>query len=295
MKRAKKNKIGFVGLGIMGKPMVVNLIRDGYKVSFFARKKKIINEICKIGGIFVPLIKDLPLHADTIITNLPNTKDVKEVVIGKNGLLHKLKINSCVVDMSTIAPEGTKDISATLKRKGVFFIDAPVSGGEAGAISGELSIMAGGEKKAFTKVKPILSVLGKKITYIGGSGSGQICKLCNQILVAQTINSISQIIGIAMKAKIKPDIIRRALLGGYANSKILEIHGERMIKSDYKPGFKLSLHNKDLNIAKSFTRSLGLNFKGLNEVKKIMNEAENTGFSESDSSVIHRILEKTYK
>ena len=295
MKRVKKNKIGFVGLGIMGKPMVVNLIKGGYEVSFFARKKKIINEILKIGGIFVPLIKDLPVHADIIITNLPNTKDVKEVVIGKNGLLPNLKIGACVIDMSTISPEGTKDISSVLKKKGVFFIDAPVSGGEAGAISAELSIMVGGEKNAFIKIKPILSVLGKKITYIGGSGSGQICKSCNQILVAQTIHSISQIICIAVKAKIKPDIIRKALLGGYANSKILEIHGERMIKSNYKPGFKLSLHNKDLNIAKSFTRTLGLNFKGLNEVKKIMDEAENSGLSESDSSVIHRILEKTYK
>ena len=295
MKRAKKNKIGFIGLGIMGKPMAVNLIRAGYEVKFFARKKKIIDEIRKIGGIFMPLIKDMPLHADTIITNLPNTKDVKAVVIGKNGLLPNLNKGACVIDMSTISPEGTKDISAALRSKGVFFIDAPVSGGEAGAISGELSIMVGGEKNAFLRAKPILSVLGKKITYIGGSGSGQICKLCNQILVAQTIHSISQIIGIAVKAKIEPDIIRRALLGGYANSKILEIHGERMIKSNYKPGFKLSLHNKDLNIAKSFARTLGLNFKGLNEVKKIMNEAENSGFSESDSSVIHRILEKTYK
>ena len=295
MKRAKKNKIGFVGLGIMGKPMVINLIRGGYEVSFFARKKKTINEIRNIGGIFVPIIKDLPLHADTIITNLPNTKDVKAVVIGRNGLLSNLKKSACVIDMSTISPRGTKDISATLRKKGGFFIDAPVSGGEAGAISGELSIMVGGEKSAFMKVKPILSVLGKKITYIGRSGSGQTCKLCNQILVAQTIHSISQIIGIAAKAKIKPSIIRKALLGGYANSKILEIHGERMIKSNYKPGFKLSLHNKDLNIAKSYTKTLGLNFKGLNEVKKIMDEAEKTGFSESDSSVIHRILEKTYK
>jgi 3-hydroxyisobutyrate dehydrogenase-like beta-hydroxyacid dehydrogenase len=295
MKRDKKNKIGFVGLGIMGKPMVVNLIKSGYEVIFFARKKKIINEILKIGGIFVPLIKELPLHADILITNLPNTKDVKEVVIGKDGLLSNLNRDACVIDMSTISPEGTKDISATLKRKGAFLIDAPVSGGEAGAISGDLSIMVGGEKNAYIRVKPILSVLGKKITYIGGSGSGQICKSCNQILVAQTIHSISQIIGVAVRAKIKPEIIRKALLGGYANSKILEIHGERMIKSNYKPGFKLSLHNKDLNIAKSFTRTLGLNFKGLNEVKKIMNEAENSGFSESDSSVIHRILEKTYK
>ena len=295
MKRAKKNKIGFVGLGIMGKPMVVNLIKAGYEVSFFARKKRIINEIQKIGGIFIPLVKDLPSHADTVITNLPNTKDVKAVVIGKNGLLPNLKKDTCVIDMSTISPEGTKEIGAALKRNGGFFIDAPVSGGEAGAISGELSIMVGGDKDAFIKVKPILSVLGKKITYIGESGSGQICKLCNQILVAQTIHSISQIIGIAVKAKIKPEIIRKALLGGYANSKILEIHGSRMINSNYKPGFKLSLHNKDLNIAKSFIRTLGLNFKGLNEVKKIMGEAENAGFSESDSSVIHSILEKTYK
>jgi 2-hydroxy-3-oxopropionate reductase len=155
--------------------------------------------------------------------------------------------------------------------------------------------MVGGDKKAFEKIKHVLSVLGRKITYIGSSSSGQICKVCNQILVAQTIHSISQIIGIAVKAQIKPGIIRKALLGGYANSKILEIHGERMIKSDYKPGFKLSLHNKDLKIAKSLIKTLGLNLKSLNEVQKIMNKAENDGYSELDSSIIHRILEKTYK
>ena len=295
MKRIKKNKIGFVGLGIMGKPMVTNLIKNGYEVCFFARNKRIINETRKLGGIFVPLIKDLPFHAKTIITNLPNTKDVQSVVVGKNGLLSNLKNGSCVIDMSTISPEATKKINAALKIKKAFFIDAPVSGGEAGAISGELSIMVGGDKKAFEKIKHVLSVLGRKITYIGSSSSGQICKVCNQILVAQTIHSISQIIGIAVKAQIKPGIIRKALLGGYANSKILEIHGERMIKSDYKPGFKLSLHNKDLKIAKSLIKTLGLNLKSLNEVQKIMNKAENDGYSELDSSIIHRILEKTYK
>jgi 2-hydroxy-3-oxopropionate reductase len=197
--------------------------------------------------------------------------------------------------MSTISPEVTKEMNMALSIKKAFFIDAPVSGGEEGAKSGDLSIMVGGDKNAFKKIKPILSILGKKITYIGDAGSGQICKACNQILVAQAIHSISQIIGIAIKAKIKPDIIRRALLGGYANSKILEIHGKRMINSDYKPGFKLSLHNKDLKIAKSLIKSLGLNFKGLNGVQKIMNVAENSGYSELDSSIIHRILEKTYK
>ena len=295
MKRVKKNKIGFVGLGIMGKPMVVNLIKNGYEISFFARNKRIINEIKKLGGIYVPLIKDIPLHAETIITNLPNTKDVKSVVIGKNGLLSNLKKGSCVIDMSTISPEATKEMNTALNIKKAFFIDAPVSGGEEGAISGELSIMVGGDKSAFKKIKHVLSILGKKITYIGTTGSGQICKACNQILVAKTIHSVSQIIGIAVKAKIKPGIIRKALLGGYANSKILEIQGERMIKSDYKPGFKLSLHNKDLKIAKSLIKTLGLNFKSLNEVQKIMNKAENNSYSELDSSIIHRILEKTYK
>ena len=295
MKRIKKNKIGFVGLGIMGKPMVKNLIKSGYDVSFFARKKRIINEIRKIGRVFIPSIKDLPLYANTIVTNLPNTKDVKSVVIGKNGLLCNLSAGACVIDMSTISPKVTKEINAVLKTKKAFFIDAPVSGGEAGAISGELSIMIGGDKTAFNKIKHILSVLGKKITYVGDSGSGQICKACNQILVAQTIYSIRQIIGIAVKAKIKPGIIREALLGGYANSKILEIHGKRMIKSDYEPGFKLALHHKDLKIASSFIKSLGLNFKSLNEVKKIMKLAEIKGLSELDSAAIHRILEKTYK
>jgi len=295
MKRDIKNKIGFIGLGIMGKPMVINLIKSGYKVSFFARKKKVINEIKKIGGLFVPLVRDVPNHAHTVITNLPNTKDVKSVVTGKNGLLSNLNKGQCVIDMSTISPEETVKISNVLKKKGVFFIDAPVSGGEAGAISGELSIMVGGNRHVFNKIKHLLSILGNKITYIGSSGSGQICKTCNQILVAQTIHSISEIIGIAMKSKIKPNTIRKALLGGYANSKILEIHGDRMIKSDYKPGFKLSLHNKDLKIAKSFLRGLGLNLKGLNQVKKIMDTAEDSGFSGLDSSAIHRILEKTYK
>jgi len=279
----------------MGKPMVINLIKYGYEVSFFARKKKIINEIRKLGGIFIPLVKDLPFHAETIITNLPNTKDVKSIVIGKNGLLSNLKKGSCVIDMSTISPQITRDISAALRIKNVSFIDAPVSGGEKGAISGELSIMVGGNRNSFKKIKHVLSILGKKITYVGSSGSGQICKACNQILVAQTIHSVSQIIGIATKAKIKPGVIREALLGGYANSKILEIHGERMIKSDYKPGFKLSLHNKDLKIAQSLIKNLGLNFRGLNEVKKIMDTAENNSYSELDSSIIHRILEKTYK
>ena len=295
MIRVKKYKVGFVGLGIMGKPMVHNLLENKVQVYFYARKQKIIKSIEKHGGIFVSSVSELPKYANILITNLPKTKDVELVTTGKTGMLDNLKKGSCVIDMSTISPEGATQINSKLNKKGAFFIDAPVSGGEAGAILGNLSIMVGGDKKAFHKVKPILKMLGEKITYIGNSGSGQICKMCNQVLVAQTIQAVSEIINISRKSKVDASKVREALLGGYANSKILEIHGKRMIDSDFKPGFKLSLHYKDLKIAKSFLNSLGIQLKSLNQVKKLMNLAECEGLSDLDSSAIHSILEKTYK
>ena len=295
MIRVKKYKVGFVGLGIMGKPMVHNLLENKVQVYFYARKQKIIKSIEKHGGIFVSSVSELPKYANILITNLPKTKDVELVTTGKAGMLDNLKKGSCVIDMSTISQEGATQINSKLNKKGAFFIDAPVSGGEAGAILGNLSIMVGGDKKAFHKVKPILKMLGEKITYIGNSGSGQICKMCNQVLVAQTIQAVSEIINISRKSKVDASKVREALLGGYANSKILEIHGKRMIYSDFKPVFKLSLHYKDLKIAKSFLNSLGIQLKSLNQVKKLMNLAECEGLSDLDSSAIHSILEKTYK
>ena len=295
MIRVKKYKVGFVGLGIMGKPMVNNLLENNVQVYFYARKQKIIKSIEKHGGIFVSSVSELPKYANILITNLPKTKDVELVTTGKGGMLDNLKKGSCVIDMSTISPKGATQINSKLNKKGAFFIDAPVSGGEAGAILGNLSIMVGGDKKAFHKVKPILKMLGEKITYIGNSGSGQICKMCNQVLVAQTIQAVSEIINISRKSKVDASKVREALLGGYANSKILEIHGKRMIDSDFKPGFKLSLHYKDLKIAKSFLSNIGIQLKSLNRVKKLMNLAESAGLSDLDSSAIHSILEKTYK
>jgi len=295
MKSAKKNKVGFIGLGIMGKPMVINLIKNDIEVYFFARKKRIIDEISKIGGKFIPNPCDISKFTKIILTNLPNTKDVENIVIGENGIINNLKTGSIVIDMSTISPEGTRSINDKLRARKSYLLDAPVSGGESGAKSGKLSIMVGGDRSAYLKIKFILSILGSKITYIGKSGSGQVCKACNQILVAQTIQSISQIITIAKKSDINPMIIREALLAGYANSKILEVHGKRMITSDYKPGFKLSLHHKDLKIAKNLTKNMGLNLKGLNEAQKAMSYAEKEGLSNLDSSIIHTVLEKTYK
>ena len=295
MKSAKKNKVGFIGLGIMGKPMVINLIKNDIEVYFYARKKRIIDEISKIGGKFIPNPSDISKFTKIILTNLPNTKDVENIIIGENGIINNLQIGSIVIDMSTISPEGTRYINDKLRERKSYLVDAPVSGGEAGAKSGKLSIMVGGDKSAYLKIRFILSILGSKITYLGKSGSGQVCKACNQILVAQTIQSISEIITIAKKSDINPMIIREALLAGYANSKILEVHGKRMITSNYKPGFKLSLHHKDIKIAQNLIKNMGLNLKGLNQVQKAMRSAESEGLSEFDSSVIHTILEKTYK
>ena len=253
MKSAKKYKVGFIGLGIMGKPMVLNLIKNNFEVYFFARKKNIIDEIVTAGGNFISAIEEIPNYTSLSITNLPNTKDVKQIVIGKRGLINNIRKGYVVIDMSTISPQGAREINTSLNTKNSYFIDAPVSGGEAGAISGALSIMVGGDKKIYQKIEYVLAAVGKKITYIGDSGSGQVCKACNQILVAQTIQSISEIINIAKKSNINPKLIREALLAGYANSKILDIHGMRMINSDFNPGFKLSLHHKDLKIAKNLT------------------------------------------
>ena len=196
----------------MGKPMVINLIKNDIEVYFFARKKRIIDEISKIGGMFISNPSDISKFTKIILTNLPNTKDVENIVIGKNGIINNLQTGSIIIDMSTISPEGTRYINDKLRERKSYLVDAPVSGGEAGAKSGKLSIMVGGDKSAYLKIRFILSILGSKITYLGKSGSGQVCKACNQILVAQTIQSISEIITIAKKSDINPMIIREALL-----------------------------------------------------------------------------------
>ena len=254
-------EIGFIGLGIMGKPMVKNLLMSGYKVSFFARRKKVIDEISAIGGIYIKNI-------------LPDTT---------------------LIDMSTISPDVTVEIADKLKEKKSYLIDAPVSGGEIGAINGNLSIMVGGQKKIFNKVLPILSVLGENITYIGKNGSGQITKACNQILVAGTLVAVSEVLLMAKKSGCNLNLVREALMGGFANSKILEVHGDRMISSDYKPGFKSKLHLKDLDIALNIAKDLNINLKGTKYSRKLMHQSVVDKKQEKDSSVIHEIIKKINK
>ena len=286
------NEIGFIGLGIMGKPMILNLLKAKYKVSFFARKKNIIREVSNSGGKYVDKISDIGKNCKHIFLNLPDTEDVENVIMGKHGLLKNLRNNSTIVDMSTISPQVTKNISKELRRKKCFFIDAPVSGGEIGAINGSLSIMVGGEKKIFTKIKPLLSILGTHITYVGKSGSGQITKACNQILAAGTMIAVSEILLLAKKSKCDPNLVKKALMGGFANSKVLDLHGERMITNNYKPGFKASLHFKDLDIALNLASNLGLSLENAKYSKKLMKQAINDNHGNKDSSIINKIVQK---
>jgi len=290
-----KPTIGIIGTGIIGIPMAKNLIKSKYKVFSYVRDIKKHKKIEKHGLKIIRNIEVFYNHLDILILAVGDTSDVKEILFGKTGLVKYLKIPKIVIDMSTICPIETIKMSKLLSNSKIKLIDAPVSGGEIGAIEGNLSIMVGGDKSIVKKIMPILKVLGNKITHIGKSGTGQVAKACNQIIVAQTINAVSEAFLIAEQFNADKKNIRQALLGGFAYSKILDIHGERILKNSYKPGFKTKLHAKDLRIAKNITNRKSLKLKGVNLVTNYMNKCEKEGFSEMDSSVYYKIIKKENK
>lgn len=290
-----KPTIGIIGTGIIGIPMAKNLIKSKYKVFSYVRDIKKHKKIEKHGLKIIRNIEVFYNHVDILILAVGDTSDVKEILFGKTGLVKYLKIPKIVIDMSTICPIETIKMSKLLSNSKIKLIDAPVSGGEIGAIEGNLSIMVGGDKSIVKKIMPILKVLGNKITHIGKSGTGQVAKACNQIIVAQTINAVSEAFLIAEQFNADKKNIRQALLGGFAYSKILDIHGERILKNSYKPGFKTKLHAKDLRIAKNITNRKSLKLKGVNLVTNYMNKCEKEGFSEMDSSVYYKTIKKENK
>ena len=291
---SKKN-IGIIGTGIIGLPLAVNLIKKKYKVYSYIRNKNKSRLIRNSGVLLLDNLDELFSKIDILILAVSETKDVKNILIGKNGMSKFSKKPSIVIDMSTICPIETIEISKILSKNKISLIDAPVSGGEIGAINGTLSIMIGGEKSIVNKLMPIFKILGKKITHVGGSGAGQVAKACNQIIVAQTINAISEAYIIADKFRINKKNIREALLGGFANSKILEVHGERMLTNSYSPGFKTKLHAKDLRIAKNIANKKKLILKGTDLVNKYMNKCNIDGNSEKDSSSYYLTIKKKNK
>jgi len=284
-------KIGYIGLGIMGKPMALNLLRAGYPVSIYARRPEIIETLTKAGATPYSSPKELAPEVDIIITNVPATADVEDVLIGKNGIIHTAKPGTIVIDMSTISASATSRIARTLEQKQIDMLDAPVSGGEQGAIKGTLSIMVGGKAAVLKKVRAILDVLGENIIHIGDHGAGQIAKSCNQIIIAETVIAVSEALHLAKASGVDPAKVRDALLGGFANSKVLEIHGKRMLEQDYKPGFKASLHRKDMHLALDQAHQAHIKLPAAAHATLCLDRLVMKGHPELDSSALHLLLE----
>jgi 2-hydroxy-3-oxopropionate reductase len=283
--------IGFIGLGIMGKPMARNLMKNGHSVSLYSRSG-VPKELIEQGGKPCVSAKQVAQKADIIITMLPDTPDVEKVLFGENGVARGLSRGKIVMDMSSISPIETKKFASGINRLYCYYVDAPVSGGDAGAKDATLTIMVGAEEKIFIKIKPILELMGKKITLVGDNGAGQICKIANQIIVALTIEAVGEALLLVSKAGVDQNKVRQALMGGFASSRVLEIHGERMINRAFDPGFRVELHQKDLNIALSNAHALGINLPNTTATLELLNTCIAQGDAKLDSSVMIRSLEK---
>ena len=283
--------IGFIGLGIMGKPMARNLITGGHSVSLFSRSG-VPKELIEQGGRSCISAKQIAQKADIIITMLPDTSDVEKVLFGENGVAQGLSRGKIIIDMSSISPIETKRFAAGINRLYCYYVDAPVSGGDTGAKNATLTIMVGAQEKIFTSVKPILKLMGKNITLIGGNGAGQICKIANQIIVALSIEAVGEALIFVSKAGVDPDKVHQTLMGGFASSRVLEVHGERMINRAFNPGFRVELHQKDLNIALSNAHTLGIKLPNTKATLELLNNCIAQGDAKLDSSVMIRTLEK---
>lgn len=286
------SKIGFIGLGIMGRPMAGHLLDAGHEIVTVQHGGPIPQDLADKGAQVVANPKAVAEVAEVIITMVPDTPDVELVLFGENGVVEGLKPGTLVIDMSSIAPIATQEFAKRIVEAGGEYVDAPVSGGEGGAINAALTIMVGATEEGFTRAKPVLEVMGKTITHIGGHGAGQTCKVANQIVVALTIEAVAEGLLFASKAGADVAKVRESLLGGLATSKILDVHGERMINGTFDPGFKIKLHQKDLNLALEGARSLNLSLPGTANAQQLFQACAAHGGADWDHAGILRALEK---
>jgi len=284
-------KVGFIGLGIMGKPMALHLLKAGHEL-FAYSLPNVPAEATEAGATACASSTEVAQKSDIVIVMVPDTPDVEKVLFAGDGVAKGLSKGKIVVDMSSISPMATKDFARRINELGCEYLDAPVSGGEVGAKNATLTIMVGGPQGAFDKVKPLFDLMGKNITLVGGNGDGQTCKVANQIIVALNIEAVGEALLFASKAGADPAKVRQALMGGFASSKILEIHGERMIKRTFDPGFRIELHQKDLNLALSSARQLGLSLPNTATAQELFNACAAHGGSKWDHSAMVRALEK---
>ena len=284
-------KLGFIGVGIMGKPMADHLLAAGHTVHVCDLLSEPVKELCSKGAVACSCCKEVAQESDVIFIMVPDTPDVEAVLFGEGGVAEGLRPGSIVVDMSSISPIATKEFAKKLGALGVKMLDAPVSGGQVGAEKATLSIMVGGQPEVFEQIKPYFEIMGKNIIHIGDNGAGQTCKVANQIVVALTIEAIGEALLFASKAGADPAKVRAALLGGFAQSRILELHGERMIGRSFDPGFRIRLHQKDLNLALQTARNLGLSLPNTATAQELFNAVAAHGGSELDHSAMVLALE----
>jgi len=283
--------IGFIGLGIMGKPMALNLIK-GEHTLFLNSRSGVPAELTAAGGKACDSAKAVAQQADVILLMVPDTPDVEKVLFGANGVSEGLSKGKLVIDMSSISPIATKDFARRINALGCDYLDAPVSGGEVGAKNAALTIMVGGPQAAFDRANPIFEQLGKNITLVGGNGDGQTCKVANQIIVALNIEAAAEALLFAAKAGADPAKVRQALMGGFAASRVLEVHGERMIKRTFDPGFRIELHQKDLGLALAGARALGMSLPNTATAQELFNACVANGGAKWDHSGMVRALER---
>lgn len=283
--------IGFIGLGIMGSPMAKNLIKAGYPLFVYDRNPPKVQDVVATGAQPGLSSKNVAARSQVVITMLTDTPNVEAVVLGPDGVMEGIQPGATYVDMSSISPMFTRRLAQQMADKGVDMLDAPVSGGHTGAVNATLSIMVGGKQEVFARCLPIFQALGKTIVWIGESGAGQVAKACNQIVVGLTIEAVSEALVLAAKAGVDPARVREALLGGFAQSRILDVHGGRMLRREFAPGFRLRLHEKDLHIALSTARELGMALPVTALVHEMMNAMKATGRGELDHCALVTLLE----
>ncbi|MGD8230295.1 MAG: 2-hydroxy-3-oxopropionate reductase, partial [Desulfobacteraceae bacterium] len=284
-------KIAFIGLGIMGRPMSKNLLKAGYQLKVHDLNPDAVNELVGVGAQEALSPKEASEVADVVITMLPEDPDVEQVVTGRDGALEGMREGAILVDMSTISPTTARRIAEQLAEHGLEMLDAPVSGGDVGAKEASLSVMVGGKREVFERVLPVFQKMGKNINYIGDHGAGQVAKACNQIIVALTIEAVAEALIFAKKSGVDPEKVREALLGGFAHSRVLELHGKRMLERNFKPGGKVRSHKKDIEIVISVAKELGIYLPGTALISHLWNAVAAQGGLDWDHSSVVKVLE----
>jgi 2-hydroxy-3-oxopropionate reductase len=286
------DRVGFIGLGIMGKPMAMNLLAAGYPLTVHSRSPGPVDEVVAAGATRASGAAQVAAASDVTITMLPDTSDVELVLTGAGGVLEGVSAGALVIDMSSIDPAPTRAMAEAFAKRDVAMVDAPVSGGERGAIDGTLSIMIGGEPDAVARAMPMFEVLGKTIVHVGPSGAGQVTKACNQLVVAATIEAVAEALLLAERSGVDPGKVREALLGGFAGSKILEVHGQRMLDRAFDPGFRIRLHRKDARIVEDAANATGTPIPSFAVVAAQLQRALDDGDGDLDHSGLYVGLER---